>query len=820
MRRLLPSAAGAARALALAATVALAGCEGIQPAGFSGDVDVLLTRGAAFAATVRDRPDADLGDEEVIVLGYLERARLGVGSPFRLAELAGRDPDLSPERREPLAFALLAGALRGEGYRFDPSILEYVRLAGGAGAARSAAEQLRLVERTVAAAPTARSGERAIRLGYRLAEAEGLVPPVPYSTIAHVAAMVSDRRRAQEDARTLLRAAAARSVDPLELMAEWRRERRFQVERPVLDPSSVREEEWEAREAPNVARALRSLSQRLGARSSLVPEDLRGDERPEESVLSPAAAARLLALAEVRDHPPQAPIAVALGIHRDAFLDRAGLSDEGREARRRFVEGSWSEERLVAGARLLAAGEAGSGPRLPLIVLQAATFFRVWNQEEPWFPGDPAPAAREVEARFGLVGIEFDESVPTAWRPFYNRMLARGFSDLARVLPTASLRGLRVRIGPLPDGIEALALHEPASRTLTLPTHTGSGTLAHEVAHDLDWQLARKRYGRRGAYATDLSVRKGQGDRIASSLSGLAAALARPGQDTLARPHDTRPAEVFARGSDWLVAVMLARQGRTGGYLTSFQDAALTGYGTTRGPDVGGGAVPSLLTILDAIAPVTDGSRDWAFQQFGPDRTLSPTELVQPILLARAGASPLARMEGIASARDRALTSLSSASCRLSSAPGLRRLITAQRSLIATATAAALRGVAVEGVRELGREGLGPGARPRVDAWLARRLYGAPVPADSAVDALSPAFEELLYRAETIGRAEPAEIGSPFQPGEELPLCASNPFAAPDVPRPRRAPPASPAGLRVPVRTTHLSLPRALLPATPWHAVE
>ncbi len=804
-------------ALALVATT-LAGCRGIAPAGFSGDVDLLLIRGAAFAEHASDRSSSLLLDEDVVALGYLERARLGVGSPFRLVDFALRDPLLSPARREAVAFALLALSLRGDTYRVDPAVLEYVELSGAAPRSEAGAQQLQLIERTIAAAPSARSGERAVRLGYRLAEAERVVASAPYSAVAHVAALVSDRRRAHEDARALLLAAEQQRADPRELIGEWRRKRRFQVEGPVLAPSSVREEEWEAREGPRVALALRTLSHRLGAPTSLVPGEILPAEARDESYLSPETAERLRGLAEARDYPPQAPIAVALGLHRDAFLSRPPLSEAEREGRRRFLDGAWNEERLVAGAALLREkGSGAAGRRLPLIVLQAATFFRVWNQEEPWFPGDPAPAARDVEGRFGLVGIDFDESVPIAWRPYYLRMVGRGLADLGHVLPTASVRGLRVRVGPLPGDLQALALHEPSTRTLVLPTHTGSGTLAHEVAHDLDWQLARKRYGRRGGYATDLSVRSGQGDRIASSLSGLAAALARPGQDTVSHPHETRPAEVFARGSDWLVAVMLARQGRTGGYLTSFQDAALTGYGTTRGPDVGGGAVPNLLTILDAIAPVVDGSRDWALDQFGPNRTLSPMELVQPLLESRPAPSALATMGAIAAARDRALSSLSSVSCRLSSAPGLRRLTTAQRGLIRASTRAALRGAAVEGVREAARGELGERGPARVGPWLERRLYGAPEPIDSVMEALSPAFEEILHRAETIAREEPEEIGSPFRPGAGIPLCASNPFATPGVPSPRRVAPPAPEAPRS-VRTSLLRPPEALLPVSPWHA--
>src|SRR5690606_6260455 len=104
----------------------------------------------------------------------------------------------------------------------------------------------------------------------------------------------------------------------------------------------------------------------------------------------------------------------------------------------------------------------GGGMRLRLIQLQAAVFFRVWNQEQPWFPGDAAPAARDLVARFGLEGVEFGDQVPEAWRPYYRRMLGLGLSELRRIMPTASLRGLTIRFDELPGDRRALALHDPA----------------------------------------------------------------------------------------------------------------------------------------------------------------------------------------------------------------------------------------------------------------------------------------------------------------------------------------------------------------------
>jgi hypothetical protein len=761
---------------ALGAVVVLGACGGIAPSGFSGDVEVLLARGQAYTEYLSQRDALKIRDAEVLALGYLERARRGLGSPFRLIEYALRDPDLPEAVRERVAYAILAQVLNGRIYQVDPAVLDVIGLVGVPVGQRSGAAQMELIERTVAAAPSATSGERAVRLGYRLATAERVTERVPHTVVSHVAALVADRRRASEDAHALLRASARAGVDPLELLRRWRRERVFRVERPPLAPLAAVEEVAVARDAPQLASGLRALALRLRAPTSLVG-GRDGDPGAPEGFLSPVAAERFLALAKRRDYPAQAPVAVAVSISRSSFLDRPDLRPWEVEARRWFVDAAWNEERLVAATTLLRGSGAGRGVRLPLMEVQAATFLRAWNQEEPWYPGDPAPAVRDVVGRFGLADVVFDAEVPERWRPYYLRMLARGLADLQRVLPTASVRGLRVRIGPLAEGVEALALHDPRSRTLHLPPRTGAGTLAHEVAHDLDWQLARRRYARRGGYATDLAVKYQRGDRIAASVVGLADAIRPPEGTSGTDPHDVRPAEVFARGTDWFVAAALAREGRTDGYLSSFQDPALTGYGTTRGPDVGGGAVPALLAILDAIAPVEEAIRSWALESYGPTRTLSPMEVASAVLDAGRELPPEERLAAVASAGDRSLEILSSAGCRLTPTPETRRLLTAKRELIRRSARAAARGAAIDAIHELARRELGTGASPRVERWLGWRLYGVPEAVDSAVYALTPAFEDLLYRAEHLVREAEVPFGSAFRTPGGASLCGGNPFA-------------------------------------------
>lgn len=759
--------------LAATAGLAASGCRGMSPGGFSGDVDVLLARGRVYAAGLERQPGGAAGDADLVALGYLERARLGLGSPFRLVDFALEDPSLDSIARTRLAYALLAMALDGRTYQVHPDVLEAVRFFGVRPNLRLGAAQLALVERSIEAAPTAGSGERSVRLGYRLAESARVVEGVSHPVIAQVAALVADRRRAREDARNLLRTAASTGSDPLVLLREWRRTLRFATEAPALVPLSPGEELSVARSGPVVARAIEALPLRLASSRA----DLEAVVDPGAATLLDAEAAiGLVELAAERDYPAQAPVRVAALISRDALVEFPELAPWERQAREDFVDSAWNEERLVAGVARLAAlgGDAGAHSRL--VVLRAATFMRAWNQEEPWFPGDAAPARKDLVGRFGLAAIEFGDDVPERWRPYYLRDLGRALAELQRVLPTASVRGLTIHIGPLADG-RALATHDPRARRLVLPPGTGSGTIAHEIAHDLDWQLARKRYGTRGTYATDVAVRSGRGDRVESSIQGLAAAFRPPGADSLIDRHDSRPAEVFARSTDWFVATSLAREGRTGGYLSSFQDPGLTGYGSTRGPDIGGGAVPALLAILDEIAPVVDSTRQWALATYGPTRTLSPRELSNAILGAGADLPPERRIAAIAAARDRALESVSAPSCRLTSERSIRLLTAAQTALIGESTEAAARGAAMEAIRALSRERLGEPARAATERWLAWRLRGAPEPVDSAVLALAPSFEDLLYRAGQLSREQTDGTGSAFRSPSRARLCGSNPFA-------------------------------------------
>jgi hypothetical protein len=763
------------RLLAVGLLAFAAGCQAVVPTTFSRDIDELLYRGHVYAQNLAARPAHGLTDEEVVALGYLERARLGIGSPFRLIEFLRRDERLSEAARELTAYAILRQAYDQRGYQVDPSVLNVARLSGAGTTSMLGESHLELIARTIDVAPSARSGERAVRLGYMLAGVERTLDGAAEPVVSSVAALLADRRRAREDATELLRAAAQYRQDPLQLMEEWRRQLRFSVEAPPLGAVSAHEEVSEVLRGSQVAERLRSLAHRLSAPHGPGRAPAAGDLWG-ESWLRPQVAERLQTLAEAHDYPAQAPVAVAVVINRAAFVGRPGLSASEKDARARYAESAYNEERLVAGAARIRSEPAGAGPRLPLMLLQAAVFMRGWNQEEPWFPGDPAPTRRDLENRFGIE-VSFGDEVPESWRPYYRTMLGRAFGDLQRVLPTATTRALKVHVGEISPTQPALALHDPRTRTLTLPPRTGAGTIAHEVAHDLDWQLARKRYNQRGSYGTDLAVSRRTGDRIATSVAGLTASFLRGEDASRLAEHERRPAEVFARGTDWLVAVLRAAEGRTGGYLTSFQDAALAGYGTTRVPHLDGNAVSSLLLVLDQVAPVPAETRQWAMDTYGPSRTLTAKELVRAITYGAQSGDPYDRLSSLQAARDLALAGLTSGSCRMTPSADTRRLMAARRRAIETAVAAAARGIVVDGVRGAAAIHETPLRRREIDSYLLWRLDGGPEPVDSAVHELRLAADELAFHADALLSAPPATIPG-FDLNPERALCGGNPFAS------------------------------------------
>jgi hypothetical protein len=708
----------------------------------------------------RDAAPSSVSSSTAIALGYLERHRLGLGSPFRLIDYALRDPRLDDSTRRAVAWALLARTIDGDGSAVEPAALDSLDEPAPLGSPVPGSAHLALVEKAVRDAHDPRAGELAVRLAYAFAAAEHRVRGSAPRTAASAAALVRDRELAREDARELLREAWVRGEDPLQLLVNWRVTRRFRVEQPVMG-SLPQASELEAME----------LAPRLAAKI----QELASDERPEEGEAarderSPSllggAAWRLAQVAQATDAPPQTPVVVSLAANRGQILGSSGLSAAERRARVRFVQSTANEEELAAERALVE--RAAPGESVARTTLTAAVALRAYAQEAPWFQGDSGPTPRQLYDTYGLASVTFDPGTREAWKPYYLTMLATALRDLERVVPSLDLTGLRVRFGESPMHDLALALHDPRQRTIYLPLATGAGTIAHEIAHDIDWQAARTRYAVRGDYATDLAVRDTRRSRLAASMRGLRAASPVAAEDGLAGPaRSARPTEVFARGLDWFVAVSLAHEGRIDGYLSSVQDDLLTGYVTVTPPDVTGQAGSALVGVLDDVAPPGPGLRDWFLTRYGPQRSLTPYDLVRRVLEApldgevkvdSASAETLERLvRPVARARDDVLALVDAGSCRPGEARDDREIVEARRRLVEFAAKARATGI----MRERGSVI----AAPETWRWAAVAPYTATQPF-LFDDALRNALVgELAARAEALDHFEIGGDDTPLRGG-------------------------------------------------------
>jgi hypothetical protein len=201
--------------------------------------------------------------------------------------------------------------------------------------------------------------------------------------------------------------------------------------------------------------------------------------------------------------------------------------------------------------------------------------------------------------------------------------------DLQGVFPAFTVSGLTVRFSTDALRDSALAMHDPRTRTIQLSIATSAGTLAHELSHDLDWQAARRLFAGGGGYSSDRAVRERRGP-LASSLRGLTEArLLRPYSGAAPAQPGDRPAELFARGTDWFVASALAQQGRTNGFLSAIEDSWFGGYAAGPPTAIGSAATESLLSAIEEMTYIPDSVR------LGFESQWSDPRVVDPLLLVR-----------------------------------------------------------------------------------------------------------------------------------------------------------------------------------------
>jgi len=335
----------------------------------------------------------------------------------------------------------------------------------------------------------------------------------------------------------------------------------------------------------------------------------------------------MAAIAVTRDLPPIAPVMIAVRGYSGLLRTGEGIAD--RVTRLRFVERSSNEETLAAEYALLVARTRAAVPEADAAVLTAGVALRPFAQERAWLPGDGAPTVRDLQSRFG-VAVTYDATTRTAWRPFLQRTLETAILDMKRVLPGFDPRGLRVHFGTSPLGDRALALHDPIRRAIYFPPNSHSGVMAHEFAHDLDWQAARRAYGGTGWYRTDHALRQSV-DQLAGALKQMASA-ARVDSAGVRMTGTARPTEVLARNVDWFVSASLAREGRVNGHLSAAQDPVLTGYASAITPEAARDGGSATLRALDGLTSVPAATRAWFSELYGADRRLTAHEAVRRVL--------------------------------------------------------------------------------------------------------------------------------------------------------------------------------------------
>lgn len=518
-----------------------------------------LNSAAERLDVLTDTP-ADDNRRAAIAWGYAERLRLGLESPFRLVEAAGRDPRLTAEERRTVSWALLAHVLRGESHEIDAAALDGL---GPVVFGRSALgeQHLALILGATARAEDPRAAELALRFAYTLAAAERLLDGSAPIVAAEAAAMLADREIARREAIAVVRSAA--DADPIEIVRRRRARRAFYVERPVLLAPSENLERAAVEMVPSLLDSLRSMR----------PSEPR-DAARELDGSAVALAPRLYAAGVLV--PPSAPLAVTVKRYLPMVRAQTSRLDEDALARTR------NAEMLVAVTRVRDAGRQ-QRRAVGRLLLAAGVSMRSLAQDPVWFPVDSVPNATHVASTLGIARILFDPDVPAEWRPYFLRLLAEGVRDLRRVLPALRLDGLQVRFRMNPPADSALAMHDPRTRTLHLPILTAGGALSHELAHDLDRQSAQQQS--LAGYRSDIVARntaprgggKGAGSgRLAASLRALTEELLEAPR--AARASAERPAEIFATRMDWFVASALARQGISSGFLSAVHDELLTGH--------------------------------------------------------------------------------------------------------------------------------------------------------------------------------------------------------------------------------------------------
>ena len=535
-----------------------------------------------------------------LALSYLERARLGLGSPFRIVDQAAHDTRLSDSVRRDVAWSIVNRILDGAVYQIDPRALDIVSQPG------AGVEHLAIIEDVIGRAENPRVAEAGVRLAYALAASNGTTGLTSLPVVAEAAVQVRDRALARRDVHEAIDRARDDNIDLIDEIVRLRAARALGVEQPTLGGLEVNDRDAVIEMAPDILR-------RIGA---VVPRD---QDITAASLLDRKTATTLAGLAARQ--PPLAAIRVpvttrAATLRADTGLARSALP---------VLAAAANEESLVAAFAYATSASDGRSSSLGRLMVSAGVALRAHAQDRVSF-GDGQPTVGAVIGAHALKAIKFDRDVPREWRPFYVQMISNALDDFERALPGYDPAGLSftIEMGALPDS--ALAMHDPRTHTIRLSAMTPSGTLAHELAHDVDWRAARRLFAKSGGYATDRSVRESS-LRLSSSVRGLTSARL-TGRGRISPYGSNRPAEVFARSVDWFVADALAAMGRSNGFLSAIEDPLLAGFAASPSDAPSLSASHALIGTLAEMTYLPDSSGAAYVRRWESLDALDPSTIV------------------------------------------------------------------------------------------------------------------------------------------------------------------------------------------------
>jgi len=547
-----------------------------------------LADGARFddslTTAVRGAERAPVAFSAALALAYFARLELGLGSPFRLIDLARSDPRLPAAWRPRVGHALLSRIARDSAMMRPLASALDIAMPQSEAAGRAL---IRLVDSVMTLEGDSPLALDAIRIASAQASARGVLRSGAVPLINATALMAFDRVRARRDVERVIAMASRDDGDLLQVVALWRAERQFAVERPLL---------------ADVAPAARRIAARIPALRAAIERAVQNADTSTALVLRPpsplpaSAAHALSLLISIRTRPPQPQVALGVLDARELAVDRSAAISPRMS--RMLLSASNEESLILTQAKV--AQDSTLASMAAAAALLAAQGMRTLAQEPAYHPGVLTLRPEQVSERLGLASLTFGRDVPAAWQAFYAREFAAAVDAMRDVFPRASFVGLQVRIG---DHVArgALAMHDPRSRILTLPLATGFGAVGHELMHDLDWQTARDYANRRGTYATDNAWHGARTQPIAAPLARLAEFVPLGITSSAYTKEARRPAELLARGADWFVASALAREGRMNGALSAVQDGWIRGYASAAGPAAFGDHGAALSALFDEM---------------------------------------------------------------------------------------------------------------------------------------------------------------------------------------------------------------------------